>query len=224
MVVGVNALRVLAQVSAAEQIVGRERNHGACHPQLVRNVVVARRVNSTVRRNNRGILVSKQSMRKVSLTLLLLSLILVAALPSQAQRRSSGRQIKLSQTASKTCISNEETEGCAIHSSAPEPETGIPNSKVRCSDCVVFGKVIKNPAPCYPHDAKAENISGEVQVKIVVDELGKVIWAKALSGHQTLQQAAERAACRARFTPSTLIGRKIKVKAVGVMTYKFKLP
>src|SRR5207244_2229279 len=47
---GLNALRVLAQVSAAEQIVGRERNHGACHRQLVRNVVVARRVNSTVRR------------------------------------------------------------------------------------------------------------------------------------------------------------------------------
>ena len=172
---------------------------------------------------------SKQSMRKVSVTLLLLSIILVAALPSQAQRRRSRRQIKnseikLSQTASKTCISNEETEGCAIDPSAPEPETGIPNSRVRCSDCVVYGKVIENPAPCYPHEAKAENISGEVQVKIVVDELGKVIWAKALSGHQTLQQAAVRAACRIRLTPSTLIGRKIKVKAVGVMTYKFKLP
>jgi uncharacterized protein (DUF488 family) len=46
---GLNALRVLAQVSAAEQIVGRERNHGACHRQLVRNLVVRRRVNSNVR-------------------------------------------------------------------------------------------------------------------------------------------------------------------------------
>ena len=45
---GLNALRVLAQVSAAEQIVGRERNHGACHRQLVRDVVVSRRVNSNV--------------------------------------------------------------------------------------------------------------------------------------------------------------------------------
>jgi len=48
MVVGLNALRVLAQVSAAEQIVGRERNHGACHRQLVRDVVASRRVNSNV--------------------------------------------------------------------------------------------------------------------------------------------------------------------------------
>ena len=44
------SLRVLSQMIAAEQIVGRERNHGACHRQLVRNVVVSRRVNSTVRR------------------------------------------------------------------------------------------------------------------------------------------------------------------------------
>jgi len=33
-----------------EQIVGRERNQRACHRQLVRHVVVSRRVNSTVRR------------------------------------------------------------------------------------------------------------------------------------------------------------------------------
>ena len=47
---GLNALRVLAQVSAAEQIVGRERNHVVYYRQLVRDVVVSRRVNSTVRR------------------------------------------------------------------------------------------------------------------------------------------------------------------------------
>ena len=46
---GLNALRVLAQVSAAEQIVGRERNHVVCYRQLVRDMVVSRRVNSDVR-------------------------------------------------------------------------------------------------------------------------------------------------------------------------------
>jgi hypothetical protein len=35
---------------AAEQIVGRERNHGACHRQLTRYVVACRRVNSDVGR------------------------------------------------------------------------------------------------------------------------------------------------------------------------------
>ena len=35
---------------ATQQIVGRERNQRACHRQLVRNAVVSRRVNSTVKR------------------------------------------------------------------------------------------------------------------------------------------------------------------------------
>jgi len=42
--------RVLAQLSAAEQIVGRERIQRACHRQLGRDVVVSRRVNSTFAR------------------------------------------------------------------------------------------------------------------------------------------------------------------------------
>ena len=153
---------------------------------------------------------------------------LLGALPSQAQRRRPRSQIKksqvvLSQTVSKDCISEGETEGCSIDLSTAEPETGIPNSNVRCSDCIIFGKAIHHPAPCYPQAAKAENISGEVQVKIVVDEEGKVIWARAINGHPMLHEAATKAACRTRFTPSTLIGRKTRVKAVGVMTYNFKL-
>jgi len=47
---GLNALRVLAQVSAAEQIVGRERNQRISYRQLIRSAVASRRVNSTVRR------------------------------------------------------------------------------------------------------------------------------------------------------------------------------
>jgi hypothetical protein len=35
-------------MDAAQQIVGRERNHVACNRQLVRDVVVSRRVNSDV--------------------------------------------------------------------------------------------------------------------------------------------------------------------------------
>src|SRR5882762_4791314 len=41
-------IRALCLSDAAQQFVGRERNQRACHRQLVRNVVVARRVNSTV--------------------------------------------------------------------------------------------------------------------------------------------------------------------------------
>jgi TonB family protein len=207
----------------------RYRGFHRCLLGFCRNDVHSRWVNSGFGRNNPSLGLSKRSMRKVSIALLVISIVSSSSLPSQAQRHRARRQvkkpeIKLTQTASKTCISEEETEGCAIEPSAPEPETGIPNRKARCSDCIVFGRVINKPAPCYPQAAKAEDISGAVQVKIVVDEAGKVIWARAISGHQILQRAAVRAACRARFTPSTFIGRKIKVKAVGIMTYNFLLP
>jgi hypothetical protein len=49
---GSNAPRVLAQVSAAEQLVGRERGQRASHRQVGRNAVVSRRVNSNVMRSN----------------------------------------------------------------------------------------------------------------------------------------------------------------------------
>jgi TonB family protein len=89
---------------------------------------------------------------------------------------------------------------------------------------VSLGKPIDIKAPCYPQAANADNISGQVQVKFVVDEEGKVIWARAINGHPMLQHAAVNAACRSRFTPSTLLGSKMKVNAIGVITYVFKLP
>jgi TonB family protein len=168
-------------------------------------------------------------MRKSSTTLFLLSIILVAVLPSQAQRRRSRRQIekpevKTSQIVSKNCISDEETEGCMIDPSAPEPEALKSLGKIRCSDCIISGKALTKPAPCYPQLAKVAHISGEIQVKIVVDEKGKIIWARALSGHLLLRQAAVRAACHARFSPSYVSENKVKLKTVGVITYNFKLP
>lgn len=148
---------------------------------------------------------------------------------SPAQSRRHGRQIKrtktrLTQTASKACITNDETKGCAGAAASPEPDTGPPGGKRRCSDCVSLGKPIDISAPCYPQGAKANNISGQVQVKFVIDEEGKVIWARAINGHPMLRNAAVNAACRSRFTPSTLLGSKMKVKAIGVVTYVFKLP
>jgi protein TonB len=58
-------------------------------------------------------------------------------------------------------------------------------------------------------------------VQIIVDEEGYVISARAVSGHPLLQQAAVFAARQARFTPTLLEGRPVKVS--GVITYNFVL-
>jgi outer membrane biosynthesis protein TonB len=54
-----------------------------------------------------------------------------------------------------------------------------------------------------------------------VDEKGSVTSARAVSGHPLLRPAAEAAARRARFSPTLLSGRPVKVR--GVLTYDFKL-
>ena len=53
----------------------------------------------------------------------------------------------------------------------------------------------------------------------MIDETGKVISAKAVSGHPLLRDAAERAARGAKFSPTYL--SKQPVKVTGLIVYKF---
>ena len=61
--------------------------------------------------------------------------------------------------------------------------------------------------------------AGAVNVQVTIDESGKVISAKAVSGHVMLRAAAESAAWRARFKPTTLTG--VPVKVSGIIVYNF---
>jgi TonB family protein len=86
---------------------------------------------------------------------------------------------------------------------------------------VLNGKVIYKPQPYYPQDAKAARAQGTVTVRILVDEEGRVVEAKAVSGHPLLREAAEAAARNSRFAPTRLQGQPVKVS--GVITYSFVL-
>ena len=87
------------------------------------------------------------------------------------------------------------------------------------SSGVLNGKAVSLPPPAYPPVAKAARASGTVVVQVTVDEAGKVVSAKAVSGHPLLQAAATQAAYQARFTPTLLSGKPVKV--TGVITYNF---
>lgn len=84
---------------------------------------------------------------------------------------------------------------------------------------VLNGRVISKPAPEYPRVAKAQRAAGLVVVHILVDESGKVIEAEALCGHPLLMKASADAARQARFTPTLLAGKPVKV--TGVITYNY---
>jgi TonB family protein len=87
------------------------------------------------------------------------------------------------------------------------------------SAAVISGKALKKVLPKYPKKAKKAGIGGEVGVKIVVDEKGKVIKADAVSGDALLHEAAERAALKWRFEPTLLYGKPVKVS--GFIKFNF---
>lgn len=104
---------------------------------------------------------------------------------------------------------------------APPPSTPTPGTRPRApiSGGVLNGKAISLPRPAYPAVARAARASGTVTVQVTIDESGRVISARAVSGHPLLQQAAVQAANGARFAPTHLSGQPVKV--TGVITYNF---
>lgn len=86
---------------------------------------------------------------------------------------------------------------------------------------VLNSEAISLPQPSYPPIARQTRTQGTVIVQVLIDEEGKVVSAKATSGHVLLVPAAQSAALRARFSPTVLGDQKVKVQ--GVITYNFVL-
>ena len=84
---------------------------------------------------------------------------------------------------------------------------------------VINGRASNLPKPNYPPAAVAVNAQGKVDVQVLIDESGRVISAKAVSGNPLLRLAAENAARNARFTPTLL--SNVPVKVTGVIVYNF---
>ena len=89
----------------------------------------------------------------------------------------------------------------------------------KISGGVLNEKAISLPQPTYPAAARAVRATGAVSVQVLVDEGGNVVFATALSGHPLLRAAAVSAARQARFAPTKLSGKPVKVS--GVLTYNF---
>lgn len=107
-----------------------------------------------------------------------------------------------------------------LDSEPPPPPTARSILKP-VSGGVLNGAAVSLPSPSYPETAKRLRMSGVVSVEVVVDEIGKVISARAINGPSALREAAVQAALRARFTPTKLSGQPVKV--TGSIDYKFTL-
>lgn len=103
----------------------------------------------------------------------------------------------------------------------PKREDPQPPKIIRKSGGVLQGSATKRAEPTYPPLAKAAQVSGSVVVEVTADEEGKVISARAISGHPLLKDAAVAAARKWTFTPTALQG--VPVKVIGTITFNFEL-
>ena len=85
----------------------------------------------------------------------------------------------------------------------------------------VTGKAAYLPQPAYPPAARAVKATGVVQVEVLINELGTVVYAKAINGHPLLRTAAVKAAKEAKFRQTRLKG--IPIKIIGIINYNFVL-
>lgn len=86
---------------------------------------------------------------------------------------------------------------------------------------IINSEALSLPRPPYPQMAKQMRIQGTVSVQVLIDETGKVVSAKAISGSPFLVSEAQKAAYQARFSPTILGDQPVKVS--GVITYNFLL-
>ena len=84
---------------------------------------------------------------------------------------------------------------------------------------VLNGRAVKLVTPSYPDSAKWAHASGTVVVNVLIDEEGKVIAAKAISGHPLLFDVSVQAAKNSLFSPTLLADKPVKVH--GLIQYNF---
>lgn len=97
----------------------------------------------------------------------------------------------------------------------------IPNV-VRVAEDVLRNAALELPQPEYPGGALLAQVTGKVEVQLLVDKNGQVTNARAMSGNPLLAQAAETAARKVRFSPKRLPADAALV--FGLITYDFRLP
>jgi len=84
---------------------------------------------------------------------------------------------------------------------------------------IINGKAKSLPKPAYPSEARAQRLGGMISVRVKIDEQGNVMEAKTICGHPILGKASEDSARKAKFVPTMLGGKLVKV--VGILVYSF---
>ena len=114
----------------------------------------------------------------------------------------------------------------AINQNSQQSKTPVDNicgsgEDRKCiSGGVLNGKVVSVDLPVYPQTAQDKQIEGTVGVQLLFNEEGEVISAHPVFGPEELWAASIKSAVTARFQPTKLSGKPIKVS--GVLQFNFR--
>lgn len=156
---------------------------------------------------------------KNSNMLILLSLVLAVSFSASISKAQNGSGVSDTKQETKRSIDR------LVEELRAKDEAAINRCLENCdqknTDNGTGGEILDKISPEYPLIARAAHASGDVVVRVLIDEEGKVIAAQATSGHPLLQAAGVKAARMSTFTPFVLDGKAVKV--VGDITYSFVL-
>ncbi len=92
-----------------------------------------------------------------------------------------------------------------------EPQPAVP-SRIRIGGPVQQTKLISQPHPVYPPDAKAARVQGVVKLSAVIGKDGSVQNLEVISGHPLLIPSALEAVQQWRYQPTLLNGQPVEVQ------------
>jgi len=108
----------------------------------------------------------------------------------------------------------------AVLSSAPSSVPKLSAARIRVSQGVSQGLVIKRVQPKYPSNALSAHIEGAVQIEATINKEGTVVNPKVLSGEPTLAAAAVEAVRQWRYKPYYLDGDPVEIQTQITVNFK----
>ena len=110
-------------------------------------------------------------------------------------------------------------EKFSVKAAAQSKSDALPQPK-SVNGGVVNGKAVDLSKPAYPSEAKAVRAGGKVEVEVIFDEKGDVIFACGVNAaHPALIESSEAAAYRSKFAPVLIQGKPVRVS--GTVIYNF---
>jgi periplasmic protein TonB len=109
--------------------------------------------------------------------------------------------------------------GGIINSSAPPPKVAAPQ-KLRVSQGVAEGNLLRKIEPQYPQMAKVAHIQGDVILAATISKSGTIENLHQMSGHPILAQAAMEAVKQWRYKPYLLNGEPVEVETTIKVSFK----